>query len=95
MYPGIDHDIFYSQHAKCFNSKNILYILASNFLKIIKVSWLINRLKKIHAVFLINPYGSMEISEKFSKVFKNDFVNARFPQEKLYAELMHFYFLGN
>ena len=43
--------------------------------------------------FLINPYGSMEISEKFSKVFKNDFVNARFPQEKLYAELMHFYFL--
>ena len=34
----------------------------------------------------------MEISEKFSKVFKNEFINARFPQEKLYAELMHFYF---
>ncbi len=92
MYPGIDHDIFTANMLSALIPKKTFYTSLPVIFEDYKSEWLINRLKKIHAVFLINPYGSMEISEKFSKVFKNDYINARFPQEKLYSELMHFYF---
>lgn len=94
MYPGIDYDIFTANMQSALIPKKTFYTALPLIFEDYETKWLVNRLKKTHAVFLINPYGSMKISEKFSNFFKNEFKNAKFPQEKLYAELMNFYFSG-
>ncbi len=55
---------------------------------------LIKRSKESDAMFLINPYGSMEITSRNSKTFDDKIKQSKYPQEIFYANLMYSYFTG-
>ena len=70
MYPGIDYDIFTANMQSALIPKKTFYTALPLIFEDYETKWLVNRLKKTHAVFLINPYGSMKISEKFLPLMK-------------------------
>ena len=54
--------------------------------------WLINRIKEVHAIFIINPSGSMEISSGYADKFSNVSRETDIIQDKLYSDLLYLYF---
>ena len=94
LYPGIESDIF---TASLINSlivdKTYITSLPLIFNEYSR-KWLVNRINSVPAIFLINPYGSMEISDEYAKKFSDDFKKSKFDQDKFYSDLMYLYFSG-
>lgn len=94
LYHSIDSDIF---------TTNLINGLITNKTYITNIplifdnysrAWLVERINNVHSIFIINPYGSMKLSNKYAELFKSKFEEEKFEQDKFYNDLMYLYFSG-
>ena len=92
LYPGIESDIFTTS---LINS----LIIEKSYMTTLPVifheysrEWLFNRINNTHSIFLINPYGSMDISDEYAEKFSKSFNESKYEQDKFYSDLMFLYF---
>ena len=54
--------------------------------------WLTERIKEVHGIFIINPEGPMDISDKYADKFRVDSEETDIIQDKLIGDLLYLYF---
>lgn len=92
LYPGIESDIFTTALINSLiTDKSYITSLPVIFHDYSR-EWLTNRINSVHSLFLINPYGSMDISDEYAEKFSKNFNDSKFEQDKLYSDLMFLYF---
>lgn len=99
MYPDLNKhgqmDIFTTNllaHIKSFNKPyfTTLPIVLGGY----NDKMLIKRILHSDGIFLVNPYGKLDITQKNLKIFNKKISQAKYPQELYYASLMSLYFRG-
>ena len=94
LYPGIESDIFTTSLINSLISDKTYITSLPLVFNEYSGKWLVDRINSVHSIFLINPYGSMEISDEYAKKFDANFKKSKFEQDKLYSYLMYLYFSG-
>ena len=59
-----------------------------------KEKMLIKRISQSDGMFLINPYGNMDINKENLLVFETEIKESKYPQDLFYSNLMSIYFKG-
>ena len=95
IYPGIDVDIFQSSLLNSLKP-NLTYITSLPLLFDTPYSrkWIIERFSTTDAFFIINPNGSLDLSNDKANIFLEKSKEIKNSQEKFYEELLYFYLSG-
>ncbi len=92
MHPKIEIDIFTSSMINGLIPKKSYITTLPVLFKEYEHEWLHKRLQTSDAIFLINPYGSMSISQIYAEKFLEDFKQTNEFQVKFYNDIMYLYF---
>jgi hypothetical protein len=92
LYPGVKEDIFTASLLNSLKANKTYITSLPVILDTYNIEWTEKRIKDVHAIFIVNPYGSMNITEEYHQKFILDKKEAKFPQNKFYSDLMIFYF---
>jgi hypothetical protein len=95
FYPGIQVDIFQSSLLNSLKP-NLTYISSLPLLldKPYSRKWLLKRFRTSDAFFIINPLGSLELSDDVANIYLKKSKKNSNNQESFYEELLYFYLSG-
>jgi len=92
LYPDITHDIFTSAMIDALIPTKSYFTKLPVVFENYNTEWLTERIKHSDAMFIINPYGSLDESKLFEEKFFNEIGKSDLAQYKFYSELMYLYF---